>query len=74
MSSRRDFLKHTSAMPLAATIPAFFAGQAIAATEPQRTFVWLCPDGIGGRTGLVRTALLERSGACRLTLQVTGGR
>lgn len=38
MSSRRDFLKHTSAMPLAATIPGFFAGQAMAATEPQRTF------------------------------------
>ncbi len=38
MSSRRDFLKHSSAIPLAATVPAFFAGQAMAATEPQRTF------------------------------------
>jgi transglutaminase-like putative cysteine protease len=39
MSSRRDFLKHSSAIPLAATLPTtFLAGQAMAANAEQRSF------------------------------------
>ena len=52
MSSRRDFLKHSSAMPLAAAIPALFTGQAIAADVPQRRFA---PSPQGWRTFDVTT-------------------
>ncbi|HXD39757.1 MAG TPA: transglutaminase domain-containing protein [Ramlibacter sp.] len=39
MNSRRDFLKSSSALPLAATIPCFFhAGAVGAASSPQRSF------------------------------------